>query len=201
MPDGMLSLEEWASAFAGNHKKFRDWSWWDRPGDDQHYGIHYMTHRDADLVTVSNWEVSQQILAPHLNADEPDIWIEYHSHWACGWVEGYVVRVFNADGAITDAARALYDVIERIDDYHLLDEEDYSQREYDAQIESIKSTYLRNSDMIDDPPDDWPEQVWQHLWDGDQYAFCEDGYVIEECVERAMLELGFATNDEETDDD
>ncbi len=195
----MLSLAEWAQSFAGNHREFRYWSWWDRPDDDHNCGIHYMTNRDADLVTVSNWEVSQKILADHLEADEPDIWIERHSHWACGWIEGYVVRVFDADGNVTEATQVFHEMLERIDDYPLLDEEDYSQREYDAQVESIKSAYLRSSDMVDDPPPDWAEQVWQHLWDCDQYAFHEDGYVAEEHVEEAMLSLGFATTSEDVD--
>lgn len=198
----MTELEPWAAELAGNHRKFASFGWHNRPENDEQYGIVYMTNRDADLLTQSNWETALKLLEEYLEADEPDIWTEVHNHWAVGWVEGFVVRVYDDSGEITPAANALNELREQLEDYPVLDEEDWSQREFDAQHEAIADVYLRKSEKADDLPDDWVEQVWSYLWDNDQAAF--DGYdggVDWEKCEEAMIELGFAIPDEEEADE
>jgi hypothetical protein len=61
---------------------------------------------------------------------------EHHHHWAVGHVDGYSIRVFR-DGRITEAFEAYHALAQRLADYPVLDEEDYSRREYEATLENL----------------------------------------------------------------
>ena len=65
-------------------------------------------------------------MEPFLDQEPCDVFEEHHNHFAVGWIEGYSIRVYR-DGRITKAFRTYYDLQQRLADYPLLDEEDYSR--------------------------------------------------------------------------
>ena len=67
---------------------------------------------------------------------------EHHTHWAVGWVDGYAIRVYRR-GRITKAFRTCHDLQSRLADYPVLDEDDYSNRVYEATLENIADAAWR----------------------------------------------------------
>ena len=131
-------LAEAAAEAAGNWRKFESFGWHrarelDAPDD---WTIVYTHHRDSRLLEQSNAAAIEDALRPFLEAEEPDIIEEHHGHWACGWIDGFAIRVFR-DGEITCAFRAYQEIVDRLDDYPVLDDEDYSRREYEATLENF----------------------------------------------------------------
>lgn len=71
------------------------------------------------------------------------------------------------DRSLTDAWLKWCEIKCALDDYPVLDEEDYSRREYESAVEWISSEgtrYLADEGV----PEDWAEQVWSWLWENDQ---------------------------------
>jgi hypothetical protein len=62
-----------------------------------------------------------------------DVKPEHHGHWAVGWVDGYAVRVLR-DGRPTRAAQVLFEIAQRLDNYPVLNEFDYAEREREEEI-------------------------------------------------------------------
>ena len=74
---------------------------------------------------------------------------ESHSHWAVGHVDGFSVRVFHGNGEITEAFTTYHELAERMADYPILDESDYSERELDATLSNIKEAAWRLKNEFD----------------------------------------------------
>jgi len=91
-------------------------------GDRPDYLVAYARHRDPDTLTESNWQQFQLAL-DHLVDDE---WaIESSGHWVVGWVEYLIVQPHS------EAQRIVEELLERLADYPILDEEHFSQLEDD----------------------------------------------------------------------
>ena len=77
-------------------------------------------NRDSDLLSESNWNAALK----QLGGESEHVQIVRFGHWACGWWEALcVTQEKQAEGqAIADA----------IEDYPILDESDFSERECDA---------------------------------------------------------------------
>lgn len=88
------------------------------------------TSRDADILQQSNWAAVQAMMQPWTN-DEDVVRITSSSHWAVGWVETMHVRIRNKKGKFTKAFKQAVEILEKIENYPVLDEWDYSQREFD----------------------------------------------------------------------
>ena len=58
---------------------------------------------------------------------------------------GFRIRVYR-DGEITDAFKTYHELSEQLADYPILDEEDYSEREYEATLENINDAAWRVKD-------------------------------------------------------
>ena len=84
-------------------------------------------------------------------------------HWAVGHVDGFSIRVFR-NGEITDAFKAYHDLMEKVDGYPILDEEDYSRREYRLTIENINDAAWRIKHEYE-LPDGWDSEVYSWLSD------------------------------------
>ncbi len=193
-------LIETAKKAAGNWRKFESFGWsrareLDEPED---WTIVYTHHRDSRLLDQSNAAAIQDTLRPFLDADDPDIIEEHHGHWAYGWVDGYAIRIFR-HGEVTQAFRTYLEILGRLEDYPLLDEEDYSRREYEATMENFDSAVsgIRYEYEL---PEDWKEVVFRWFWQHDQRAVenrddC-GGYPSEEQLEAAFTALGFPRSEE-----
>ena len=137
---GELSLDEAAAAAAGNWKEFNSFGWGRQRelADADQWAIIYTSNRDSDCLDKSNESVINAALEPFTDGDDPDVVMESHSHWAVGYVDGFSVRVYR-DGEITPAFAAYHALAVRHANYPILDEDDYSNREWDEFCESWDS--------------------------------------------------------------
>lgn len=191
-----LGLEDAARKAAGNWREFPSFVWWrakDIP-DAGAWAVLYTHHRDSGILDQSNAAAISKKLEPLTEGDDPDVVVERHDHWACGWIDGFAVRVFK-DGEITAAFRAYHGLAERLEDYPVLDETDYSNREYEATLQNIEfaAWRLKRSFVL---PDGWPSEVFSWLWDHNDRAVenkdDQGGYPREEELEEAFAALGYA---------
>ena len=184
---GELPLADAAKQAAGNWQNFRCFVWWrklDRPED---WAIIYTHHRDSGLLDVSNASVIATALAPHTG----DIVEEDHFHWAVGWIKGYSIRVYRR-GRITKAFRAYHKMAQRMADYPILDEDDYSERELEATFDNIADAAYR---LEYDLPEDWVGHVYHWFADNDcsaiENADDQGGYPDEDQLRAAFDALGY----------
>lgn len=75
-------------------------------------------HRDSDLLTESNYDVFREQLAPHTYEWEA-------THWAVGWVR-YLMLKPDAPQDVLEKAQELLDALQ---EYSVLDESDFTERE------------------------------------------------------------------------
>jgi hypothetical protein len=158
-----LTLEEAAKEAAGNWQEFECFVWHRRSEivDADNWSIMYTHHRDSGLLDQSNASVIEKTLEPFTEGNDPDVVLERHFHWAVGHIDGFSVRVYR-NGEITDAYRKYRQIQERIADYPVLDEEDYSDREYEATIGNIEDTAWRLKNEFD-LPEGWEGQAYDWL--------------------------------------
>lgn len=198
---GDLTIEEAAAEAAGNWLDFDCFVWWrEREMEDSdQWMIHYTHHRDSGILDQSNSEQIREALAPFTEGDDPDVVEESHSHWAVGHIDGFSMRVFK-NGEITEAFRTFHKLMERITDYPILDEEDFSNREYEATVENIVDAAWRMRDDYE-LPENWQYEVYGWLSDHECHEIecCGDqgGYPSEESLRRAMDALFERVADEE----
>ena len=132
---GTLDLEDAAKEAAGNWQRFTCFAWHrlNEMDDAEQWGIIYTHNRDSGLLDLSNASAIEKALEKF----EDDVVFESHNHWAVGHVDGFSIRVFK-DGQITEAFRCCHEIFEALADYPVLDEEDYSSREYEATLSNIE---------------------------------------------------------------
>ncbi len=170
MSVGELTLEDAAKEAAGNWQSWTCFCW-DREreiSDPDDWAIIYTHNRDSGLLDQSNSDQIAKALEPFTASDDPDVIFESHAHWAVGHVDGFSIRIFR-DGQITDAFEAYHDLAERLSDYPILDEEDYSRREYEATLDNIGDAAWRVKHEYD-LPDGWEGDVYSWLSDNRQRA-------------------------------
>jgi len=159
---GELDLEDAAQEAAGNWKRFDSFYWFrDDIDDADNWAIIYTHHRESGLLDQSNAQVINTVLEPFTDGDDPDVVMESHNHWAVGHIDGFSLRVFQ-DGKITDAFRKYHELAEAMDQYPILDESDYSERELDATYENIPLAAYGVKDDYE-LPEDWAEHVYDWL--------------------------------------
>jgi hypothetical protein len=190
----LLDLESAAKELAGNWQEF-DCFCWHRKYDlesPEDWGLIYTHNRDSDLLDLSNSEVIAEAMQPFSECNDPDVVFETHSHWAVGHVDGFSIRVFK-DGQITKAFRTYYELSAKLADYPILDEENYSAKEYEATLENITDAAWRVGRDYD-LPEGWESNVFLWLWDHEssEVENTDDrgGYPSEESLQRAFDALG-----------
>ena len=147
---------------AGNWHKITSWSWSKPPRpDDVH--IHYMAGRDSDILSKSNFLAAQKIMKDFMTTDDDVCWIENHTSSLVGWVDAFVIRIFDEDGNITPAAIKFREsVLLELDDYPILDDDLFSEMEseeaYEGFCEALKMEGIK---MVDAPsPADNPKNPY-----------------------------------------
>lgn len=187
------TIEESAEQSAGNWREWECFAWWreDELESPNDWMIHYTRNRDSRLLDLSNAEQIRQALEKYTEGDEPDVVEESHTHWAVGHVDGFSLRVFN-NGEITEAFRTLYDLMERLEEYPILDESDYSERETEATAENIIDAAWRLKDEYE-LPEDWHWEVYSWLSENNcgeiENTDDQGGYPSEDALREAMDEL------------
>ena len=191
-----LTIEDAAKEAAGNWQRFTCFVWFrdSEITDADQWAVIYTHHRDSGLLDQSNAAVIRRSLVPFTEGDDPDVVFESHSHWAVGHIDGFSVRVFR-DGTITDAFRTYHELAVRIDDYPILDESDYSERELEATFANITDAAWRLKNDFE-LPEDWESDVFSWLSDHNDRALentdDQGGYPDEDALRDAFEALGFA---------
>ena len=192
---GELELDEAARTAAGNWQHVDSFVWYrdEELTDPENWSIIYTHHRDSGLLDQSNASVIDAALQPFTEGDNPDVIAEHHTHWAVGSIDGYAIRVFR-NGQITDAFRAYHHLAEQMAEYPILDEDDYSRREYEATLENIADSAWRLKDEYD-LADGWEYEIYDWLSDHDdgelENVDDQGGYPSEESLRMAVDALGF----------
>lgn len=195
MSIGELTLEDAAKDTAGNWQKWTCFCWFRESeiSDPDNWAIIYTHNRDSGLLDQSNAEQIAEALTPFTNGDDPGVVMESHNHWAVGHVDGFSIRVFR-DGQITDAFRTYHELAEQLDGYPILDEEDYSRREYEATLENLTDAAWRLKHEYE-LPEDWESAVFSWFWDHRQSAVenrdDQGGYPEEHDLRDAFDALGY----------
>ncbi len=167
---GELTLEDAAKEAAGNWQHFQCFVW-DRErdlADPDDWAIIYTHNRDSGLLDQSNADAITEAMERFTDTDDPNVVMESHSHWAVGHVDGFSIRVYR-EGEVTDAFKAYHKLMEQLDGYPILDEEDHSRREYEATLGNINDAAWRLKDEYD-LPDGWESEVFSWFWDNRQSA-------------------------------
>lgn len=195
MPTCTLDLIQAARKAAGNWRRFDSFVWYRESDitDPENWAVLYTHHRDSGLLDLSNASVIRQRLLPFTEGDDPDVVFESHSHWAVGNVDGFSLRVFK-DGEITEAFRIYQELMEQRDTYPILDETDYSDREYEATIANIIDSAWKLKDEFK-LPEDWEYQVYDWLSEHECGAVenreDQGGYPEEEDLRKAFVALKY----------
>lgn len=158
-----LDLKDAAKEAAGNWRKFSCFVWYrdselERPED---WAVIYTHNRDSGLLDQSNAAAISMALLSFTEGDDPDVVFESHNHWAVGHVDGFSLRVFR-DREVTEAFRVYHELAERMADYPVLDENDYSEREFNVTFDNIglAAWGLKNQFVL---PEDWQSHVYDWL--------------------------------------
>lgn len=193
---GTMTLEDAAQAAAGNWRKFESFVWWrEREMDDaERWAIVYTSNRDSSLIDKSNSSVIAKALEQFTEGDQPTVVAESHSHWLVGFVEGYSIQVYDDHGNITEAFKTYFELQEQIEAYPILDESDYSDREFAATLENIDLASWSLKKRFD-LPEDWVGQVYDWLSEADpnqlENVSDQGGWPDEESLEAAFTALNF----------
>ena len=183
-----------AEKMAGNWRKFDSFAW--SRGYDLHdadaWTIHYTSSRDAGLLEQSNEQAINKRLKPFTEGDDPDVVIESHGHWVVGHVDGFSLRVRTADGSITPAFEEFCRIQRQLANYPVLNESDYSDREYEATLENYRGEMWR---LTEELPEGWEGKVFSWFCDHDHEGFTENtddrgGYAPREKIIEALNVLG-----------
>jgi hypothetical protein len=180
-------------SFAGNRQQFTCFIWFEKPDDAEQWGIYHLDHRDSGLLNQSNAGAIRKALEPF---GEDQVQFQEFSHWAVGWINAVAIRVFKpGSDELTDAFQELQKLVEQLEDYPILDEQDYSEREYEATLENIRFIGEFCRRVRPDAGDDWPHRVYEWLSENDPDALentdDQGGGWDEERVGQALAALGF----------
>ncbi len=88
-------------------------------------------NRDSDLLEQSNFAKAVEVMR---NKHPHSVQVERFGHWACGWIEQLMVKTSNKR-----AMQTLLELLESLEDYPVLDEEDLGNREAEQAYEAYDS--------------------------------------------------------------
>jgi len=187
-------VKDAAEKLAGNWKAFDSFAWhraYDLEDADS-WMIWYTSSRDAGLLEQSNEQAINKRLRPFIEGDDPDLVFESHSHWAVGHVDGFSLRVHQPDGSITPAFEEFCHIKEELEAYPILNESDYSDREYEATLENYREELWRLRDQL---PEGWEGKVFSWFSDNGLDRFTENrddrgGWAPKEEIVKALEALG-----------
>ena len=183
-----------AEKLAGNWHDFDSFAWhraYDIE-DAASWMIWYTSSRDAGLLAQSNEQAITKRLEQFTEGNDPDLVFEAHSHWAVGHVDGFSIRVFKPDGSITPAFEEFCRIKDGLDSYPILDESDYSDREYEATLENYQEELWRLREQL---PEGWEGKVFTWFSDNGLDRFIENrddrgGWAPREEILKALQALG-----------
>lgn len=94
--------------------------------------VAYGQHRDSDMLTQSNFAVFLR----ELGGESETVRVIREGHWAVGWVEW--IGIHESDSA---AVAKGHELEAKIEDYPALDEDDWSNREWEYAVDVWNNCY------------------------------------------------------------
>lgn len=131
--------------------------------------------RGSGTLDNSNFEAVLGILKDAYGEDSELFECHCFNHWADGWFEIIIVHPSLAD--------KVKEIEERLENYSVLDEEDFSRREYEATLELIESSGKRY--VNDKATENWPGEIFDYLTDP------REDHVDEEEIRRGLFYKGW----------
>ncbi|MFZ2992449.1 MAG: hypothetical protein WA061_01925 [Microgenomates group bacterium] len=128
--------------------------------------------RDSDILEESNWESFLRDYPEGFDWDnKKGILVERASHWAVGWVD--TIYIHESDYENLKICDEIYHQLH--DNYPVYDDNDFSQRESEAQYKSVdyELRYLAGRDF------DIEEDLTDEQFDQMNYWFCQDTNLME----------------------
>jgi len=96
------------------------------------YFVFLGQHRDSDILTESNFACGLEFIG----GESDTVRVVSEGHWAVGWVEW--IAIHKSDHAALEQADSLMGALS---DYPVLDESDFSEREWESAQEAWESCY------------------------------------------------------------
>ena len=87
--------------------------------------------RDSQTLTESNWRVALKMLG----GESEEVEVHRFGHWACGWWEAIAIK------KDTNAYKKALEIEKSLEDYPLLDDEDYIELQDDQAQEIWKNCF------------------------------------------------------------
>lgn len=172
-------LRKFAEEFAGNWREFECFAWHDDDIEEpEKWGFLNTSTRDSGIIAQSNEAAIEAEMEPYFESG--DAFKGRSRHWACGYVDNIVVRVYDENGEITDAAAKVFEL-----------------KQWNGRPRGVE--------FVDDLPDDWAAQVYSWLFDNGYY-FSEEGSGVylytrkedeDEVLAKALLDLGLAEREDD----
>ena len=136
----------------------------------------YSINRDSCEIDKSNWDAIWDELK-----DYDGVEIHRFNHWAVGWIEQILIH--EDDEEALDVAE---DILAILDNYPLLNEDDYSIRMHEGALNNIQSSHS----MVESQDD--AEKVYRFLSDYGYYRELEEydgmpAYPSDEAIEDALI--------------
>jgi hypothetical protein len=171
-------LRENAKKWAGNWRPWPSFGWNHRQldiYDPDQWLIYHPMHRDSGLIDRSNTEVMKKALRRYTRKEPEDVVLTQFSHWAYGWVEAIIIRVYRPakEGAkrrITNAFKKFLELHQAMEEYPVLDSEHLAKLEERENVQTIRSYAKRF--IIDDAnvPTYWEYEVLSWFATNDESA-------------------------------
>jgi hypothetical protein len=185
-------------SFRANWRRRDSFVWWAQPDDADEFGLWVLSHRDSGLIDQSNGAVIRKRLAQHEASG--DVIFFGCSHWLVGSTEEMAVRVYVPGTRQTTAAfEALAEMVEACEGYPILDESDYSDREYASALEGIEVMAAGEIDLPDGLPADWKDEVYSWLSDNEptELENTDDrgAFPSADSIGRALVALSIISHD------
>jgi hypothetical protein len=151
----MEKLKARAAEMADNWRKWECFSW-SEPREGV-WTLVYTHNRDSSLLN----RVNAQVIDGEMSKFGEDAVPEDHSHFACGWVKGWAIRVYDEAGGVTEAFQAWERLCDKAEDHPVLDEDLYSAAECDALWDEVSQIVRRlaNQKFNETPTDETVMQV------------------------------------------
>lgn len=155
-------------------------------------------HRDSTLIDQSNAHEIKRIFE-QTDPDGKDWTITNCSHWAVGWVDHLSMRVYKRVLHTLVPCHVLLvwqDIENSLEDYPILNENDYSEREYNATLDGIEDAARLYAGWHDiDLPDDYASTLYSWFFNNLQPAIESSdgtgGYPSDDELEQAFNALGW----------
>lgn len=182
-----------------------DFGWYD--GDELNNWLitPFSVHRDSDHLTVSNHETAVSLMRKAEPEDGDDYRVIRCNHWAVGWVDYLIVRPGSG------CANVIAEQMRRYESYPVLDEEDFSRREWEDYYKSWADYGAgdfiaalgkefdwddgleRVRDLVTDADRDHLRDFYESLLPSGEYCIHEgSGCSFRRCIEGAVKNCGRA---------